>query len=116
MSLTNRRNLLRVESLERRDNPAASLNPVTGLLTVNGDDPWTGVDDRITLDTYPWFVRVTLNATITDFPAAKVKSIRVDAKTGTDVVYAERVLPTTPVTVLPGSGTNSVVLAPSTQD
>src|SRR5262245_57404082 len=106
MSRKTHRNRLSLESLESRENPAT--------LTISGDVPGFSVNDNIGLSTgMDAFNRDLIVVTRAgqlpqSYLAAGINRIVVDALTGNDVISVERVLPYTPVVVLPGSGANTV--------
>lgn len=115
MSRKNHQSRLAVESLERRENP--SLSFMGGVMTVVGDDSPSSINDTIRLSTSTdaddnAIIVVTQNGRAPwNVLASGITSIVVDAKTGNDVVEIDSVLASTRVTVLPGSGSNTVHLS-----
>lgn len=106
--------LLRLQLLETRDNPAASMDMSTGIVRVVPDQISEPVADNeaIALDTVPGFVRVYQNGTPYDFPEAAVTSIVVGGNFIDSNVNVERVRASTPVMIyLPQFLGNSVDLS-----
>src|SRR5262245_49033526 len=90
----------RLEALESRDNPAATLDPSTHVVTVEHDRVdlyWYDVF----LDTGPGLVRVVENGVTYEFPQGDVAGIQIDGTLAGPwpSVFVEHLLASTPLTV-----------------
>jgi Ca2+-binding RTX toxin-like protein len=110
---------LRLDLLEPRAVPAATLDPATGKVTIEPDtESWPVVGEVVVLDTVPGAVRVLQNGILYDFPEADVRLIEMYWFGPRDTtVYVERTLSSTTVSINLLGGTRTAVhLAAGTRD